>query len=70
MQTITFDQALDIVQALPQEQQLSLIEIVKRQVIEARRATLLIEHQEGKAEFLRGELKRMTIEELKKDLLE
>jgi U3 small nucleolar ribonucleoprotein component len=40
METITFQKALEIIESLPEEQRESLIDIVKRRLIEERRDRL------------------------------
>lgn len=40
MKTVTFDEALDIIESFPEEQRESIIEIVKRRLTEERREQL------------------------------
>lgn len=70
MQTVTLDNALDVVEALPLEQQETLFEIWQKRKLETGRKKLLQEIEEGKAKFKRGELKPKTVAELMKDILE
>ena len=68
MQNITFQKALEIVESLPEEQRESLIDIVKRRLIEERRDRLAQSIKEAKDEYKRGEIKRGTVEDLMHEL--
>jgi hypothetical protein len=96
MQTVTFDYALDVLESLPEKQQDSLFEIVKKRrrdakcdafirgedvgvafskleieqhlARQARRHEFFLEIQKAKAEYLRDELKPMTIDEIMEEL--
>jgi hypothetical protein len=68
MQSVTFDYALGVLEALPEEEQVALLKVWQKRM--ARRDEILAEIEEGKAEFGRGELKRMSASDLMKDLLE
>ena len=59
----TFEQALDLVNELPLEQQELLIDIVKKRTIEIRRQELAKSSQEALAEFKKGNLKSQTASE-------
>ena len=64
MQNITFQKALEIIESLPEEQRESLIDIVKRRLIEERRDRLVQNIKEAKGEYKRGEIKRGTVDDL------
>ena len=64
----TFEQALDLVNELPLEQQELLIEIVKKRTIEMHRQELVKSSQEAFAEFKSDNLKVQTAEEAIADL--
>ena len=66
-QTVTFQEALEIVESLPEHQQEDLINIVRRRHIERRRESLARSIEEARAAYARGELKRGTARELMKD---
>jgi hypothetical protein len=69
-QTVTFQEALEIVESLPEDQQIDLINIVRRRHIERRRELLAKSIKEARAEYARGEVKCGTVEDLLKDLNE
>jgi hypothetical protein len=64
VQNITFQKALEIIESLPEEQRESLIDIVKRRLIEERRDRLVQNIKEAKGEYKRGEIKRGTVDDL------
>lgn len=68
MKTATFNEALEVVESLPEEQRASLIEIVKNRLIEERRDMLAKNIKEAKREFTRGSVKRGTVDDLMRDL--
>jgi hypothetical protein len=68
--TVTFQEALEIVDALPEEQQEHLIEIVKRRQTERRREQLARGVKAARVELRRGEAKRGSVDDLMKDLNE
>ncbi len=70
MQTVTLDNALDMVEALPLEQQETLFDIWQKRKIQARREEITRNIEEARAMSARGELKSMTLEEALKDLNE
>ena len=67
-QAITFQEALEIVEALPEDQQENLIDIVRRRLIERRREVLAEHIKEAREEYNRGEVRRGTVDELMKEL--
>jgi hypothetical protein len=68
VQNITFQKALEIIESLPEEQRESLIDIVKRRLIEERRERLVQSIKEAKDEYKRGEIKRGTVDDLMHEL--
>ena len=68
--TSTFQNALEVIESLPEEQQESLIDIVHRRIIERRREILAKNIHEARQEYLRGDVKRGTVDELLKELSE
>ena len=68
--TSTFQNALDVIESLPEEQQESLIDIVHRRIIERRREILAKNIHEARQEYLRGDVKRGTVDDLLKELSE
>lgn len=69
-QTVTFQDALDVVESLPEHQQEDLIDIVRRRIIEHRRELLAENIKKAKQEFARGEVKSGSVADLMKELAE
>jgi hypothetical protein len=67
---VTFQEVLDIVESLPEYQQEDLVDIIRRRLIEQRRDRLANSIREAREEYARGEVKKGTIDDLMKDLLE
>jgi len=59
---------LEIIETLPEEQRESLIDIVKRRLIEERRDRLAQSIKEARDEYKRGEIKRGTVDDLMHEL--
>ena len=68
MGNITFQKALEMIESLPEEQRESLIDIVKRRLIEERRDRLAQSIKEARDEYKRGEIKRGTVDDLMREL--
>lgn len=58
MKNINFNDVLEIVESLPEEQRESLIEIVKNRLIEERRDRLTKSIHEAKEEYVRGNVRK------------
>jgi len=69
-QTVTFQDALDVVESLPEHQQEDLIDIIRRRIIEHRRDLLAENIRKARQEFARGEVKRGSVDDLMKELAE
>lgn len=69
-QTVTFQEALDIVESLPEYQQEDLINLIQRRRLERRRELLAESIKEARAEYARGEVTRGTVADLMKELTE
>ena len=67
-QTVTFQEALEIVESLPDYQQEDLINIIRRRHIERQRELLAENIKEARAEYQRGEVKRGTVDDLMKEI--
>ena len=67
MREVTFQDALEIIESLPEDQRESLLEIVKHRLIEERRDRLARSIKEARGEYERGEFKRGTVEDLRRD---
>ena len=68
MREVTFQDALEIIESLPEDQRESLLEIVKHRLIEERRDRLARSIKEARGEYKRREFKRGTVEDLRRDL--
>jgi hypothetical protein len=68
-QTITFGEVLEAVESLSLEDKESLIEILQRRLIEARREELAREIESARNEFQAGQCKLTTPDTLIKDIL-
>jgi hypothetical protein len=65
---INLDQALDMVMQLPQEQQETLLDIVRHRHIEQRRDEIAQDAQRSIEEFQSGQYQPMAIEQVLTDL--
>lgn len=64
MQTVTFDEALDIIESFPEDQRESIVEIVKRRLAEERREQLAQTIKKAREEYACGEVRRGTVDDL------
>ena len=69
-QTVTFQEALDIVESLPEYQQEDLMNLIQRRRLERRRELLAESIKEARAEYARGEVTRGTVDELMQKITE
>lgn len=69
-QTVTFQEALEILEALPEGQQDDLVDIIRRRRIERRRESLAENIQQARGEYSRGETRRGNADDLMKELAE
>ena len=67
---VTFQEVLDIVESLPEYQQEDLVDIIRRRLIEQRRHRLSDSIEEARGEYVRGEVKKGTVDDLMKELSE
>lgn len=70
MGTVTFREALELIESLPEEERRDLIDIVRRRLVEERRGEIAKSIQAARGEFRRGEVKRGTVEDLLRELPE
>ena len=68
MGNITFQKALEIIESLPEEQRESLMDIVKRRLIEERRDRLAQSIKEAREEYKRGKIRKGTVDDLMNEL--
>ncbi|PIQ44767.1 MAG: hypothetical protein COW04_11230 [Deltaproteobacteria bacterium CG12_big_fil_rev_8_21_14_0_65_43_10] len=68
MKGITFNEALELIESLPEEQKESLIDIVKNRLIEERREKLAQSIKKAKKEYARGKVRKGTVDDLMREL--
>jgi hypothetical protein len=68
--TGTFQEALDIIESLPEHQQEDLINIIQRRRLERRRELLAESIKEARAEYAKGEVTRGTVDDLMQEITE
>jgi hypothetical protein len=67
-QTVTFQEALDIVESLPEDQQETLVAVVRHRLMEQTRDVLSKHIEEAREELSLGEVRRGTVDDLMKEL--
>jgi hypothetical protein len=67
-QTLSFQDLIEAVEAMPLEDQSILVELINKRIIEKRRAELVAEVQEARRAFENGDVKRGSVRDLMKDL--
>ena len=65
----TYGQVLDSIEALPEEQQESLVDIVRKRLAERRRAALVKSVAEARKEFKSGKIRPATPSEIMRKVL-
>ena len=65
----TYGQVVDSIEALPEEQQESLLELVRHRLAERRRAALAASVQEARKEFKAGKIRPGTPAEIMRKVL-
>lgn len=66
--SITFNEALDLIESLPVYQQEDIIEIIRQRLIEHRRELLDKNIGEAREEYARGEIKKGAVDDLMSEL--
>ena len=69
-QNVTFQEALDIIESLPEYQQKDLIDIIQHRLIEHGRDLIAENIKEAKEAYAKGEVKKGSVDELMKELSE
>ena len=69
-QTVTFQEALDIIESLPEYQQEDLIHIIQHRRLERRRELLAESIKEAREEHARGDVTRGTVDDLMQEISE
>ena len=67
---VTFQDVLDMIESLPEEQQENLISIIRRRLIEHKREVLAERINEAREEYRLGKVRRGTVDDLMKEISE
>ena len=70
MGEVTFREALEPIESLPEEDRRDLLDIVRRRLVEERRVEIAKSIQAARGEWARGEVKRGTVDDLLRELPE
>lgn len=65
-----FQEVIETVEAMPPDEQIMLIEIIRHRLIARRRDELASDIAESRAAYQRGDVRRGSVEELMEDLAE
>ncbi|MBM4045268.1 MAG: hypothetical protein FJ279_09155 [Planctomycetes bacterium] len=65
-----FQDVVEAVESLPPDDQALLVQIIRRRLLEQRRARLVEEVREARDAYRRGEFRRGTVDDLMKELEE
>jgi hypothetical protein len=69
-QTLSFQDLIEAVEAMPLEDQSLFVELINKRIIERRRSELVAEVHEARRAFESGDVKRGSFKDLMKDLKE
>jgi hypothetical protein len=64
----TFDEVLDAIEHLSEQQQADLIDVVRRRLAERGRARIVADAREARAEFAAGKTRPTSIEDLTREV--
>jgi len=64
----TLQKAIEIVENLPSDEQEILVEVIRRRILERRRAVLIAEVAEAREAYQRGEVQRGSVDDLLQEL--
>ena len=64
----TFDEVLDAVEHLPEEQQADLVDVVRRRLAERGRQRIIADAREARAEHAGGKTRATSIEDLVREI--
>ncbi len=70
MSTVTFKDALELVETLSDDERWSLIDIVRRRLLEARRDEIAKAITEAREDYGKGEVKKGSVDDLLQELHE
>jgi uncharacterized protein YeeX (DUF496 family) len=66
--SVSFQEALDIIESFPDYQQQDLIDIVRNRLIEKGRETIAENIKEAREEYSRGEVKKGSVDDIMKEI--
>ena len=64
----TFDEVLEAIEHLPEQQQADLIELVRRHLAERGRQRIIADAREARTQHAAGQTRAMSIEDLMREL--
>lgn len=64
LDAVTFDQVLDAVEHLPEEQQADLVEVLRHRIAERGRQRIIADARDARAEHAAGKTRAMSVEDL------
>ena len=67
---VTFQDVLDMIESLPEEQQENLIAIIRRRLIDHKREVLAQRINEAREDYKLGKVRRGTVDDLMKEISE
>lgn len=70
METVTFKDTLELVENLSDDERWSLIEIVRRRLVEGRRSEIAKSVTESREDLAQGNVKKGTVDDLLRELHE
>ncbi len=68
VQTLSFQDLIEAVEAMPLEDQSIFVELINKRIIEKRRAELVADVEDSRRAFESGNVKRGSLRDLMKDL--
>ena len=68
MNSRTFDEVLDAVELLPDQQQADLVEVVRKRLAERGRQQIVADACEARAEFAAGKTRATSIDDLMREI--
>jgi putative heme iron utilization protein len=67
---VTFQDVLDMIESLPEDQQENLIAIIRRRLIDHKRGVLAKRIKEAREDYRLGKVRRGTVDNLMKEISE
>jgi hypothetical protein len=67
-ESVTFQEAIDIVESLPERQQQDIVDILQHRLIDRRRESLIKSVRKAEKEYSRGEVKAGSVDDIMKAL--